>query len=343
VRIDGVIRKAVRADFPAIVEVWKAQGIAWPERAASAAALEEADSRRDPGRLCLRFLAEIEGRAAGFLSCIETDAYNGHRAFSMNIAVLPDLRRQGLGTALFRRLAAELSGPAVPAASEALTSAASPAAAEAPVRAILCADGYTICPGGMRFLEGLGFRETWRETPVLLDVAGCDSSALPGLLASLESKGLRIRSLAELAGDPDRDRKLYELYDSAKRQVPTEDGYLWERQDFDEWRAEQIEDPSTLLDAYLVVLHGEDYVGLKEVGMLRDSGAIQCGLMAVLPPFQRLGLARAMQLLTVEYAKRIGCPSLKSCTATSNRPMLELYEGLGYRRLYEWAQYQREI
>ena len=77
--------------------------------------------------------------------------------------------------------------------------------------------------------------------------------------------------------------------------------------------------------------------------MLRDSGAIQCGLMAVLPPFQRLGLARAMQLLTVEYAKRIGCPSLKSCTATSNRPMLELDEGLGYRRLYEWAQYQREI
>ena len=339
-RAGVLVREAVRADFPAIVEVWKAQGIAWPERAASAAALEEADSWRAPGRLCLRFLAEVEGRAAGFLSCIETDTYNGRRAFSVNVAVLPALRRQGLGTALFRRLEAELPAHAVPAASAA---AAAPRVADAPVRGILCADGYTICPGGMRFLEAFGFRETWRETPVLLDVAGCDTSALPGLLASLEARGLRIRSLEELAGDPGRDRKLYELYDTAKRQLPTEDGYVWERQDFEAWRREQIEDPSTLLDAYLVALHGEEYVGLKEVGMLRDSGAIQCGLMAVLPPFQRLGLARAMQLLTVEYAKRTGCPSLRSCTATSNRPMLGLYERLGYRRLYEWAQYQREI
>lgn len=324
-RAGVLVRPAGRADFPAIVEVWKAQGIAWPERAASAAALEETDSRRDPGRLRLRFLAEVEGRAAGFLSCIEIDAYNGRRAFSVNVAVLPDFRGRGLGTALFRDLEAALAASAIPA------------------DGLLCADGYTICPEGMRFLEGLGFRETWRETPVILDVAGCDTAALPGLLALLEARGLRIRSLAELSGDPDRDRKLYELYDTAKRQVPTEEGYIWERQDFDEWRAEQIEDPSTLLDAYLVALHGEEYVGLKEVGMLRDSGAIQCGLMAVLPPFQRLGLARAMQLLTVEYAKRSGCPSLKSCTATSNRPMLELYDRLGYRRLYEWAQCQREV
>lgn len=319
------IREAGRADFTALVEVWKAQGIAWPERAASAAALEEADSRRAPGRLCLRSLAEAEGKAAGFLSCVETDAYNGRRAFSVNVAVLPAFRRRGLGTALFRRLEADLAD-----------------LGDFP-GGILCADGYTICPGGMRFLESLGFRETWRETPVVLDVASCDTAALPGLLASLESRGLRIRSLAELAGDPGRDRRLYELYDTAKRQVPTEEGYIWERQDFDEWRREQIEDPSTLPEAYLVALRGEDYVGLKEVGMLRDSGAIQCGLMAVLPPCQRLGLARAMQLMSVDYAKRIGCPSLKSCTATSNRPMLELYDKLGYRRLYEWAQYQREI
>lgn len=332
---DGfVVRKAEKSDFPAIVSIWKAQGIAWPERAASVRALEEADSRRSPGRFCGRWLAEAcgsasgaacgsaGGEAAGFLSCIEIEAYNGQRAFSVNAAVLPSFRRRGLGTALFHRLEEEL----------------------APLQGgILCADGYTIHPEGMVFLEGLGFRETWRETPVALDVASCGTGDLPGLLASLEAKGFRILSLAELEGDPDRDRKLYELYDAAKRQVPTEEGYIWERQDYSEWRSEQIEDPSTLLDAYLVVLHGEDYVGLKEVGMLRDSGAIQCGLMAVLPPFQRLGLARAMQLLTVEYARRRGCPTLKSCTASSNLPMLELYAKLGYRKLYEWAQYQRGL
>lgn len=107
------------------------------------------------------------------------------------------------------------------------------------------------------------------------------------------------------------------------------------------WKAQGIAWPERAASA--AALHGEDYVGLKEVGMLRDSGAIQCGLMAVLPPFQRLGLARAMQLRTVEYAKRIGCHALKSCTATLNRPMLELYGKLGYRRLYEWGQFQREV
>ena len=316
------IREAGREDFAAIVAIWKALDIAWPERAASVAALEEADARRSPSRLCRRWLAELKGEAVGFLSCVETEAYNGRRAFSVNLAVLPAFRRRGAGTGLLRRLEAglgELAG------------------------GLLCADGYTVRPEGMRFLERHGFRETWRETPVVLDVAGADTSALPALLASLEARGFRLRSLAELAGDPGRDRKLYELYDAAKRQVPTEEGYVWERQDFEEWRSEQIEDPSTLLEAYLVVLRGEDYVGLKEVGMLRDSGAMQCGLMAVLPAFQRQGLALAMQLRTVEYAKARGCARLKSCTATLNRPMLELYDKVGYRRLYEWAQYQREI
>ena len=106
---------------------------------------------------------------------------------------------------------------------------------------------------------------------------------------------------------------------------------------------EQIDDPSTLAEAYQVVLHGDRWIGLKEVGKGAAPGSVACGLMAVAPEFRRRGLARVMQRKTIEYAKRTGCAALKSCTATCNVPMLELYASLGYRRLYEWSQHMMEV
>lgn len=72
-------------------------------------------------------------------------------------------------------------------------------------------------------------------------------------------------------------------------------------------------------------------------------GSVACGLMAVAPECRRRGLARVMRQRTIEYAKRSGCATLKSCTATCNAAMQELYASLGYRKLYEWSQHMMEI
>lgn len=316
------IREANEGDYTAIIDIQKGQKLAWPERAGSVDALKVADAARNPRFLLRRWIAETDDGAVGFVSASEMATYNSRRAFAMNIAVREGQRGQGIGTALFSSMQAWLGGIG---------------------DGVLSADGYTLYPGDMGFLEGLGFRETWRETPVELDVAACDTGRLSELEALLKRQDVTILSLRELEDDPDRDRRLHELYSRLASQVPSEEGYVYEKPSFEDWHSEQIEDPSTLHDAYLVARHGAEYIGLKEVGMMPGSKSMQCGLMAVLPVWQRRGIARAMQLKTIDYAKRIGCGRLKSCTATSNAPMQNLYAALGYVKILEWVQYLRAI
>ena len=316
------IREAAKNDYEAIIDIRNNQNIPWPEQLRTAEALRNADARRNPKYIYKRFIAEEVGVPVGVGAFAEQGTYNGKPQFSINIAVREAFRGKGIGTALYDAVFNELKDK---------------------TGAVIRADGFTLYPRGMKFLEKQGFKEVWRETPVELDVSFCDLSGLNGLLSKLAGQGIAIRSLAELNDDPDRNRKLFEAYTKMSPQVPSEEGYIWETPDFDEWMEYQINDPSTLLESYFVAVYDNRYIGLKEVGMLPGTNAIQCGLMAVLPEYQHKGIAKAMQLKTIDYARKIGCPVLKSCTATCNTPMQQLYEKLGYVKRYEWAQYMMEL
>lgn len=316
------IREAREDDCAAIIAVRNALGVPWPEKARTVEALRELDRTRGPEKFCRRWVAEGEAGVVGFSSCVQGWPYNGKKTLMAEVAVLEGWRGRGLGARLFATLreAAERQGPAW-----------------------LCADSYSLYPRGAGFLAARGFRETWRETPVELDVASASLDAFEEEKAALERQGFSFRTMADLAGDPGRDEKLYRLYTALAPTVPCEDGYVYEAPSFEDWREEQIDDPSTLPEAYQVVLFGDRWIGLKEVGKGAAPGSVACGLMAVAPEFRRRGLARVMQRKTIEYAKRSGCAVLKSCTATCNFPMQELYASLGYRRLYEWSQHMMEI
>lgn len=315
-----LIREATEKDYAAIVDIQNKQKLSWPERAGTVEALKQGDARRNPRFAYNRWIAEIDQQTVGFCSYAQISPYNQHTTFYINVAVREKYRNQGIGTALCKMMFNELN--------------------KYP-DAIICADAFDIYPGGLNFLAKFGIKETWRETPVELDVSKCDTAILKSILQKLADENIEIKTIAELSSDPERNRKMYDIYTTLSVQVPGEEGYVYSKPDYHDWLAGQIDDPSILHDAYLIVLHEGKYVGLKEVGMELNSQAIQCGLMAVLPEYQRKGIAYAMQLKTIEYAKGINCRMLKSCTATSNLPMQNLYAKLGYKKVYEWIQCMR--
>ncbi len=317
-----IIREASDQHYQAIIEIRNAQAIAWPERARTVETLREIDRNRNPESFCKRWVAEDASGIVGFSSCVQGGPYNGKKTLMAEVAVREGFRDRGIGTKLFAALreAADRLSPA-----------------------FLCADGYTIYPRGNTYLERMGFRETWRETPVILDVATASLDSLESDSSALEAEGFSFKTLSDLAGTPGRDEKLYQLYIALSPTVPSEDGFVYEAPPFSDWKEEQIDDPSILHDAYQIVLKGERWIGLKEVGRGNKEGSVACGLMGVLPEFRRRGLAKIMQLKTIAYAKRVGCDELKSCTATCNVPMQELYASLGYRKLYEWSQHMMEL
>jgi GNAT superfamily N-acetyltransferase len=207
---------------------------------------------------------------------------------------------------------------------------------------ILRADAFTNLPQGFEFLQKRGFYEAFRETPVRIETISFDPSPYAGLEAKLRQKGIVIKTLREMEGDPDRDRKLYKLYWEAFADVPQE-GIDVEKQSFETWVGWGLNDPAILPDAYFIALHGDEYVGLRELGADPDTKVLQGGLLGVRRAYRRQGIGLAMQVRGIVYAQEHGYPELKTCTAVQNYPMQAIFDKLGYTRGPEWLQCQKDI
>jgi mycothiol synthase len=315
------IRKFTNEDYPAIVTIHNSLNIAWPERPRTPQGWAEADRQRNPKYRFQRWVAEVDGQVAGHGSYGQGGLDYHPQRFYVNVEVNPARQCQGIGAGLYDRIMAELE-PFEPR--------------------LLRADAFTNLPQGYSFLQKRGFREVFRETPVHLDIASFDFSPYAGLEAKLLKKGIVIKTVKELESDPQRDRKLYELYWETFEDVPQEDAKI-EPQDFDEWVKWGLNDPTNLHEAFFVALRGEEYIGLRELYKDPDNNALLGSLLGVRRVYRKDGVGLALQLRGIRYARENDIPLLKTCTAIHNIPMQALFNKLGYCRGPEWQQCQKDL
>jgi ribosomal protein S18 acetylase RimI-like enzyme len=302
-------------DFPAIVEI---HNTIFPRAATTPEAWATADAQRHAKCQRRRWVASQDAEVVGFAGYSQhIFDYHPHK-FYITVQVLPDYRRQGIGSALYDRLMAGLR-PFDPLK--------------------LRADGYGNLPDGVRFLEQRGFAEVFRERPQHLDVMAFDPEPFSGLECKLRAQGIEIKTLRDLEGDPQRDRKVYDLYWEATADVPKETEIA--QMDFEEWVDWTLRDPLVPHDGYFIAVHKEEYVGLSEFGKYRASDALQAGLVGVKRAYRHRGIALALQLRGIAYARANGHPLIKTSTSVSNRPMLHLYERLGFVPQPDWIQLEK--
>ena len=124
--------------------------------------------------------------------------------------------------------------------------------------------------------------------------------------------------------------------------VPQE-GLDVEAQTFDTWVKWGLNDPTVVHDAYFIAVHGDEYVGLRELGRDPDTDVLLGGPLGVRRAYRRQGIGLAMQVRGITYAKEHGYPELKTCTAVQNEPMQAIFNKLRYTRGPEWLQCQKDI
>jgi len=315
------VRISTADDYAAIVNIDRSLNIVWPERPRTEEGWAEGDRNRNPKCKFQRWVAVLDGEVVGFGSYAQSSLDYHPQRFYVNAEVSPAYQRQGVGAALYDRIMSELQ-PFDPR--------------------VLRADAFTNLPQGFAFLQKRGFYEAFRETPVHLDIASFDPSPYAGLEAKLLGRGIVIKTVRELEADPNRDRKLYELYWEVVEDVPQEETRI-ERQDFGEWVTYGLNDPTILHDAYLIAVRGDEYIGLSEWGTDPDGDVLLGGLLGVRRAYREQGIALAMQLRAIVYAREQNCPVLKTCTAIQNLPMQALFNKLGFARAPEWLQCQKDI
>jgi RimJ/RimL family protein N-acetyltransferase len=170
-------------------------------------------------------------------------------------------------------------------------------------------------------LGGLGFVVARRED----EYAVAPAAAVAALAGARTPPGLAL-----VRADEVEEEALRTLDDALRQDVPGTGGWSWDAAAFrEETYARPAFDPET----YPVAVERSSgrYVGLARVW--NNPGRPRLGLVAVLPPYRRQGLARALLLRAFAVLADRGAPPLSAGVDVENAASRALLERLGARRV----------
>lgn len=301
------IRNCVYADYPESLEEIRHHDTTW-------------DTQRYER---LRLVAEdATGAMVGYAQINHMPSQFHPRKFSLDVLVDPASQRRGIGSALYERMLAELAS-----------------------RDALLARGEVqeSMSASVAFLDRRGFVEVQREWESRLDVAAFDFAAFAGAEERVNQNGITVTTLtAEGERDPQILARVYELHTACERDVPAVDPVT--DVPYELFLANAIDAPNALADAHFLARHGERYVGLSNLfRSLEEPQILYQGLTGVLREYRGRGIAMALKLATVRYARAHGYRELRTWNDTRNRPMLRINEAMGFAKQPVWIVFEKRL
>jgi GNAT superfamily N-acetyltransferase len=280
------------------------------------------DANRAPHIQRRRWLADLGGATVAYGNYSQFEDMYHPRKFGVFVAVLPDHQGQGIGAALYNEIVLAV-GRLEPISLRSR-------AREDMARSV-------------RFLSARGYVEDMREWESRLDVDTFDPAPYAGHEAALRADGLRIATLAELLEkDPGCREKLWALDVELVRDVPHPEPHTpITREAFDSW---VFGNPNFLPDGYFVALDGVDYVGSSALWNSRaDPTELYTGLTGVRRAYRRRGIALALKLRGIAYARQRGVRVIKTWNEKNNRGMLSINEALGFAKQPAWVNFVKKL
>ena len=296
----------IHQDYEALVQVINR---VWPEVPYTAADLQRLDRERPSYCTHRRFLAQIDGQIVAQGSFAHNRKFFHPQRFWLQLDVLPDQRRQGIGGRLYAHMLA-----------------------------LLCAEydanelhATTTESRGdsLRFLQERGFQVIKRDPQSRLDIAQYNFDPYRELARKIAAMGIELRTLSDLLrNDAQALRKVYDLHQLLAHDVP--DPAQRTRVEFETWREGYTrKNPYYIPQANFMALDGSDLLGMTSLWGDPSTGSLNTGLTGVKRPFRRKGIATALKLRTIAYAQAHGISVIKTSNNSENS-MYRLNLKLGF-------------
>jgi mycothiol synthase len=211
-----------------------------------------------------------------------------------DIAVVPDRRRRGIGSAMLAKLTERARGLG--------KNSLQGEVKESDVESRL-------------FLERRGFVRVGGEQALVLELDAIEAPEVE------PPPGVRVVSRVE---EPDRLEEMYAVAVQADEDIPGSSG----GQTFEEWRAHEIDKPVRRPELCFLALAGDEVVGYAGLQVYGDD--VFHGLTATRRDWRRRGVATALKRAEIAAAKRAGFRRLLTESEERNEPMQLLNEKLGF-------------
>jgi GNAT superfamily N-acetyltransferase len=216
------------------------------------------------------------------------------------LTVLPEARRQGVGTALYEAISDWIRGHGLD---------------------VLEAVASDEDPESLAFAERRGFREDRREKGVSLKLTGIEPPAveLPD--------GIEIVTWAER---PDLAPGIYEVALEASPDVPGSEDEIMEP--FEDWLVNDMQGSGDKPEATFLAVAGDEVVGYAKFSLTdAQPKTAHHDLTGVKRAWRGRGIARALKATQIRWAKENGYEELQTRNDERNAPIRHLNREFGYR------------
>ncbi len=303
-------------DYPAILEVLNTAN---PDFPMTLERVVHQESIRDPKYHFNCFVAEIDGVVRGLAGVFE-DPF-AHRAgkLNLNLRVHPEFWGSRIGSSLFEHVLEHVK----------LRNAE-----------VLQSGAGEDWSRALRFFADRGFSEVWRRTESRLETRDYDFAPYQHLEDQIKVAGVMIKTFSELANDPARDNKLYDLDWALWQDIPF--GEEITKPSFETWQKEMTLDPMFEPEGCLIALKDNEFVGYTSF-LKNPAGFLIIGMTGVLREYRGIGLATLLKLRGIQYAQQIGNLEIRTFNDAPNTAMLEMNRKLGFVRFPGWIRLERKF
>ncbi len=304
-----VIRPFTREDYEAQAHI---ESVCF-EMPSSAETIRRDDEKREDKYKVAKFVAELDGKTVGFGGYFQGPWAYHPQKFHVDICVLPEFRRRGIGGALYSRVMEELAQ-------------FDPISAATQYK-----ETYT---DSIAFAQKRGFSEAMRAWESHLDVAAADVTPYTDTVSKVAAMGYEIKAYPDLAADPEHRQKIHALANRLRRDVPSVEPVV--DIPFEEW-VKGFDKKEFWPGGYFIALKDGEMVGMHNLWKTDEEHELHNGLTAVDRAHRGTGIALAMKVKGVEAARQAGYRKIRTWNESNNQRMLAINMKMGFVRQPAWV------
>jgi GNAT superfamily N-acetyltransferase len=315
-------REFAQDDYRRLAEIYDS---IFPERSRSMEEWRFYDDSLDTSKYYFRRYSCLDasnGMVLGFGEMWNPPWMYHPRKFWLDGWVDPKHQRQGIGSAIYERLAQDLKTL-----------------------------GATVAWMGIRedmaapvsFATKRGFTEKMSGWESTINPQHFDGSRFKSYTVKAANAGITFSTLQqELRDDPGCYEKLYDLVQTVFRDVPVADTPT--DTPYEQWAAFEMKNPNLVPEAYMIAKDRDRYVGTSVVWRLKkEPHSLYQGLTGVLREYRGKGVAVALKLRVMDFARRNSFDHIRTFNASTNEGMLAINRKLGFKRDKAWITFEKKL